>query len=71
MSRIQKTNQMIDIAVAASALPRRKGSQTILPLGQRRNLLGKQVLAGEATGRNSSYVVLADQFSNLTAAGRY
>jgi hypothetical protein len=36
---------MIDIAVAAGQVTRRKGSQTILPLNQRRDLLGKQVLA--------------------------
>ena len=29
------------------------------------------MLAGDATGRNSSYVVLADNFGNLTVAGRH
>ena len=71
MSKAKQTNQMIDIAIAANAIPRRKGSQTILPLGQRRDLLGQTVLAGEITGRNSSYAVLADQFSKLTKAGEY
>ena len=33
--------------------------------------MGQQVLAGQATGRNSSYVVLADSFGNLTVAGRH
>jgi len=71
MSKTKQTNRMIDIAIAAGAVTRRRGSQTILPLGQRRDLLGKQVLAGETTKRNSSYVVIADQFANLTKAGIY
>ena len=71
MSKTQQTNRMIDVAIAAGQVTRRRGSQTILPLNQRRDLLGKQVLAGEKTKRNSSYVVIADQFANLTAAGRY
>ncbi len=71
MSKSIQTNRMIDIAVAAGQVTRRRGSQTILPLNQRRDLLGKQVLNEEKTKRNSSYVVVADAFANLTAAGRY
>ena len=71
MSKTQQTNRMIDVAIPAGAVMRRRGSQTILPLNQRRDLLGKQVLAGEKTKRNSSYVVIADQFANLTKAGEY
>ncbi len=70
MSKTIQTNRMIDIAVAAGAVTRRRGSQTILPLNQRRDLLDKPILAGEKTKRNSSYVVVADAFGNLTAAGR-
>ena len=62
---------MIDVAIAAGQVTRRRGSQTILPLNQRRDLLGKQVLAGEKPKRNSSYVVVSDQLGILTAAGRY
>ena len=71
MSKTKQTSDMIDIAIAAGQVTRRRGSQTILALGQRRDLLGKQVLAGEKTKRNSSYVVIADQFANLTKAGQY
>ena len=62
---------MIDTAIAAGHVARRRGNQTVLPSGQRRDQLGRQILAGEATGRNSSYVVLADSFGNLTEAGRH
>ena len=62
---------MVDTAIAAGQTARRRGSQTILPSGQRRDLLGQQVLAGQATGRNSSYVVLANAFGTLTVAGRH
>ena len=74
MSQVTRNAQnklLIDTAIAAGQVARRKGTQTILPTGQRRDLLGQQVLAGQATGRNSSYVVLADNFGTLTAAGRH
>ena len=63
--------QLIDTALAAGLRARSRGGSTTLPLNQRRDLLGQQVLAGQATGRNSSYLVLADNFGNLTEAGRY
>ena len=69
MSRNQN-KQLVDIAVAAGLRARQRGSQTILPTNQRRDQLGQRVLAGQATGRNSSYVVLADNFGTLTEAGR-
>ena len=71
VTRNAQNKQMVDTAIAAGYVARRRGSQTILPSGQRRDLLGQQVLAGQATGRNSSYVVLADNFGNLTVAGRH
>jgi hypothetical protein len=69
-TRNAENKQLVDTALAAGLRARLRGSQTILPTNQRRDQLGQQVLAGQPVGRNSSYVVLADNFGNLTEAGR-
>ena len=71
MSRVARNaqnKQLVETALAAGLRARQRESQTILPTNQRRGQLGQQVLAGQATGRNSSYVVLADNFGTLTEA---
>ena len=62
---------MIDIAIQANAAPRRRGSSTVLPTGQRRDSIGKPVLAGQANLKNSSFIVLADQLGTMTESGKY
>ncbi len=70
MKRLEQNKKLIDTAIAARVPPRQKGKLTILPTGQRRDTLGQQVLVGDATKRNSSYVVLASQ-GTLTPAGEH
>ena len=62
---------MIDVAILGNAVPRRHGSSTVLPTGQRRDAFGKTVLAGQANQNNSSFIILADQFGTLTESGKY
>ena len=71
MKRLNQNKQLIDTAIAARAQPRQRGKQTILPTGQRRDTLGQPVLVGEATKRNSSYVVLANNLGIVTSAGEH
>ncbi len=71
MSRLKENRKMIDVAVLANAIPRRNGNSTILPTGQRRDAIGKASLAGQANRKNSSYIILADQFGTLSESGKY
>jgi hypothetical protein len=71
MSRLKENKKMIDVAFTANAMPRKSGNSTILPTGQRRDAIGKASLAGKANLKNTSYIVLADQFGTLTASGQY
>ena len=71
MSRLKENKLMVDIAIRPNALPRRRGSSTVLSTGQRRDAIGKTVLAGQTNLKNTSFVVLSDQFGSLTESGKY
>ncbi len=72
MKRLEQNKKLISTALAAGAEPRQRGKQTILPTGQRRDTLDvRPVLVSEATKRNSSYIVLANNLGIVTPSGEF